>query len=104
MKKKIHWSHRFIREYVAIYRCLIRRFSRAHETRNVRKRTEHRKAEINSVASSINANSTPAISRNVGTKGHNARAKKKQREFDRSINHPFAERSLVSILHAGCIL
>lgn len=67
--------------------------------RNVRKRTEHRKAEINSVASSINANGTPAISRNVGTKGHNARAKKS----NESLTGPLIIHSLSALLSLFCM-
>jgi len=76
---------------IAIYRCLIRRFSRARmctvEGWRMPKSTGHRKAKINPVASSINASGTPAISRNGGTKGHNAHQKSNERSTDPLITH-----------------
>lgn len=79
-------------------RCDLSAFNSASEER-VRRRTEHhRKAKINSVASSITANGTAAISRNEGTKGHNARRKSNEIDQPLIIHSPRA----LSFIHPAC--
>lgn len=65
----------------AIYRHLIRRFTGVGMRCGRARIQRDGKAKINSVASSVNANGTPAISRNGSIKGHDA-LKKKQWEIE----------------------